>query len=54
MTGGTGSGGWQIEAQHLHNISLASLQLWLDENAVPPTFEFRPGESSLEFLEDTS
>jgi hypothetical protein len=45
---------WQIEAQHLHNMSLAALQLWLVENAAPRIFEFRPGESSVQFLEEVT
>jgi hypothetical protein len=41
---------WQIEAQNLHNISLAGMQRLLVEHASPPVFEVRPGESSLQFL----
>ena len=41
---------WQIEGQHLHNVSLAGLQRTLVTRVAPPIFELRPGQSSLPFL----
>ena len=38
---------WQIEAQNLHNVSLALLQQRIVEYASPPNIEIRPGLNSL-------
>ncbi|KAF2639640.1 hypothetical protein P280DRAFT_470267 [Massarina eburnea CBS 473.64] len=42
---------WQLEAHHLHNLSLAVLQHRIYEHALPENFQIRPGVNSLEQIE---
>jgi hypothetical protein len=45
---------WQVEAENLHNVSLATLQRRVTEFASPNEFEIRPGLNSLAQVREPS